>query len=128
MSKIVDATCDAEGKVRIAGIEVKDAVIVSAGKQASTGLAIIDEGRVWYLPSSASDISTTIEKTITLIEKLNEALTKIGTTLTAIGGGMTGPTTAPPPTLAADVIEINAKVTALNAVKTELEALKDALK
>jgi hypothetical protein len=114
MSKILSATCNSSGKVTADGVEVVGAIVLSEGKQASSGVAVLDGDKVWYLTSSATDIKTTIEK-------LSDSLTKIGNMLTAIGAGMTGPTTAPPPTLAADV-------TALNAVVTELNALKDGLK
>lgn len=128
MSKILDATCDDEGLVSAEGVEVPAAEVLSEGNQSSTGL-LFGEGDKWrYLPSSATDIKTTIEKLVLAIEKIADSTTQIATTLTSIGAGMTGPTTAPPPTLAADVITINTKVTELNAVKSELNTLKGALK
>lgn len=114
MSKIISATASAAGKVTADGVEVIGAIILSEGKQASSGVAVLDGDKVWYLTSSATDIKTTIEK-------LSDAITKISNIFTAIGAGMTGPTTAPPPTLAASV-------TALTAVATELNTLKEALK
>lgn len=114
MSKILSATCSAAGKVTAGGVEVVGAIVLSEGKQASSGLAVMDGENVWYLTSSATDIKTTIEK-------LTDSLTKIANMITSIGAGMTGPTTAPPPTLAADVV-------ALNLVITELTTLKGSLK
>ena len=114
MSKILDATCDASGKVTADGVEVLGAVVLSEGKQASSGMAVMDGDKVWYLTSSATDIKTTIEKAA-------DAITKIANLFTAVGAGMTGPTTAPPPTLATDLV-------ALNLVVTELNQLKEALK
>lgn len=114
MSKILSATCDATGKVTAEGVQVVGAVVLSQGKQASEGVAVLDGDKVWYLTSSATDIKTTIEK-------LADALTKITTLFTAIGGGMTGPTTAPPPSLPTTVAEIN-------AIGMELTQLKEALK
>lgn len=128
MSKVLDATCNASGTVTADGVPVVGAIVLSEGKQASSGVAVMDGDKVWYLTSSATDIKNTIEKLISVIEKDAEALTQIATTLTSIGAGMTGPTTAPPPTLATDVVTINSKVTALNAVKAELNTLKGALK
>lgn len=114
MSKILSATCNASGQVTADGVQVVGAIVLSEGKQASSGLAVMDGDKVWYLTSSATDIKTTIEKTA-------DALTKIANMLTAIGAGMTGPTTAPPGTLPTDVA-------ALQTVVTELNALKGALK
>lgn len=114
MSKILPATCSASGKVTCEGVEVPEAVVLSLGKQASSGLLLLDRDKAWYFPSSATDIETTLGK-------VSSALEKIASILTSIGGGMTGPTTAPPPTLAVDVA-------ALNAIKGEIDTLKGALK
>lgn len=128
MSKILDATCDNAGKVSVSGVEVPDALVLSEGAQASAGLLFLDEHRKAYLPSSATDIKTTIENLSTSIDNIAQALTTISTALTSIGAGMTGPTTAPPGTLPTDVATIVSKVTAVNAVKVQLDTLKDALK
>ena len=114
MSKILPATCDANGKVTADGVEVEGAIVLSLGKQASSGLLYLDADKAWYFPSSATDIQTTIDK-------VSQALEKIASILTSIGGGMTGPTTAPPPTLVTDVAT-------LNTIKGELDTLKGALK
>lgn len=124
---LLEATCRSD-VVKVENYPVQAAEVLSQGKGASTGLLIMFGDKAYYIPNAAEDLKTTIEKTVDLLTSLNEALTKIGTTLTSIGAGMTGPTTAPPPTLAADVVEINSKVTALNAVKSSLNTLKGALK
>lgn len=114
MSKILQATASQAGKVTADGVEVVGAIILSEGKQASSGVAVMDGDQVWYLTSSATDLKTTIEK-------LSDGLTKIGLLFTAIGAGMTGPTTSPPPTLVSDVAAINSLVIELNTLG---EALK----
>ena len=114
MSKVLAATCNATGVVSAEGAQVLDAIVLSAGKQSSSGVLIIEKDGAWYVCSSATDIKSTIEKTA-------DAITKIANLLTAIGAGMTGPTTAPPPTIATDIVAINAVVTQLNTLK---EALK----
>lgn len=114
MSKVLQATADASGKVTADGVEIVGAIILSEGKQASAGVAVIDGEKVWYLTSSATDIKTTIEKLAGLI-------TKLGTMFTAVGSGMTGPTTSPPPTLATDVAELNQMVVELNQLKGALK-------
>jgi hypothetical protein len=127
-TKLLDATCDANGKVTAAGALVPEAQVLSEGKQASSGVLLIEQDKARYLPSSATDIKTTIDNLVTTIGDVNDALTKIASILTAIGAGMTGATTAPPPTLAADVLVITSKVTALNTIKSDLTTLKGALK
>lgn len=128
MSKILRATCSPAGIVSAEGVEVPVAQVLSEGNQQSSGLLFMDEDEATYLPSSASDIKTTIEKVITALDNLALALTQVATTLTSIGAGMTGPTTAPPGTLATDIVNLTAKVTAVNATKAELNTLKEALK
>ncbi len=114
MSKILEATANAAGVVTADGVPVVGAIILSEGKQASSGVAVMDGDKVWYLTSSATDIKTVIEKVIA-------ALNEIGPALTSIGAGMTGPTTAPPPTLPT-------AVTNITTVVTQLTTLKEALK
>ena len=114
MSKVLSATANATGKVTADGFEIVGAIVLSQGKQASSGVAVMDGESVWYLTSSATDVKTTIEKLAALI-------TKVGVMFTSIGAGMTGPTTAPPPTLVTDVAELNQMVVELNQLK---EALK----
>lgn len=114
MSKILAATCDATGKVTADGVIVPGAIVLSLGKQASSGLLLLDADKAWYFPSSATDIETTLGQVSTALEK-------IANTLTSIGAGMTGPTTAPPPTLATDVA-------AIMQIKAALDQLKGALK
>lgn len=128
MSKVLAATCDALGVVKVEGFPIPDVIILSEGKAASTGLLLIEGGSAWYFPSNAADIASTIDETIAVIDQVAEAITQIGVTLTAIGANMTGATTAPPPSLPADVIALNTKVTALGVIKTELTELKGGLK
>ena len=112
MSKLLPATCE-NGVVTIEGKEV-ESTILSQGKAASSGAAILDKGSSTYIASNASDIAD-------LITSLNDSLNKLVIILTSIGAGMTGPTTAPPPTLAADLAEIT-------AIVVELETKKEMLK
>lgn len=111
MSKILKASCKT-GAVKWEGSTV-EAEILSDGTGESEGILILEKDKAFYIPSSAKDIETTLDKLI-------GALTKITETLTAIGGGMTGPTTAPPPTLPADVAEINIIISELETLKGDL--------
>lgn len=127
MSEIIPATCEAS-IVTADSKPVPTAEILSHGIGESEGILVMRGDKQYYLTSNADDIKTVIEKLISTIQNLNDALNKIGTTLTSIGAGMTGATTAPPPTLAADVAVITSKVTALGAVSTQLDTLKESLK
>lgn len=128
MSRILEATCDASGKVTADGAVVDGAFVFSEGKQASSGLLFLQGDNAFFIPSSATDIKTVIEKLVLVIDDLNASLNQLVTTLTSVGAGMTGPTTAPPPTLASDLAQITAKVTSLTSTKSALNTLKGALK
>lgn len=114
MSKIMDATCSAAGVVTAQGVPVDVATVLSEGNQASSGILLIDGDKAWFFPSSATDIKSTIEQ-------VADAITRIANLITLVGAGMTGPTTAPPPTLAADIAAINLVVTQLNQLKVALK-------
>lgn len=113
MSKAVEATCSA-GVVKVEGIVVDDAEILSDGTGDSTGILIIDGEKSYYVATNSTDLKTAIEN-------ISDALSQIATTLTSIGAGMTGATTAPPPGLGTDVTAINSKVTTLNTLKDNLK-------
>lgn len=112
MSKVIEATCQAS-TVTIDGQPVS-ATILSKGIGSSEGIAVLDKDKVTYITSNATDLETTLDN-------LNQSLTKLVTILTAIGAGMTGPTTAPPPTLVADLAEITAIVATLTTLKGALK-------
>lgn len=128
MSKILIATANASGLVTADGKQVPAAEVLSEGKQASTGLLFIDGDKLYFMPSSATDIASTIEKAVDALTSVADAVTKIATTFTAVGAGMAGPSTAPPPTLPADVTAITGYATEIQAAITELNTLKGALK
>lgn len=128
MSKILDATCDSSGVVTADGVVVPNTLVLSEGKQQSSGLLFIEKDKPRYLPSNAKDIKTNIEKTIDALEDLASVLNTIATTLTSIGANMQGSDTAPPPDLGANVAIIISKATEITSVQTQLEALKGALK
>jgi hypothetical protein len=62
-----------------------------------------------------------------VITDLASSLTTISTSLTTIAAVPSGWVT-PPPTIAADVLQLTAKIATLNATKTALTTLKGALK
>ena len=113
MSKVYSGAYQ-NGKVTFLGTPIEGAIIIGKGGQDSEGSVFFDEDRVVYFPKVQGDFEDTIDK-------VKEALDKIASVLQSIGAGMTGPTTAPPPTLVADLAE-------LNAIGTQLEALKDVLR
>lgn len=127
MPKILNATC-VGGVVKYGALPVQDVAIFSEGVGESAGLLILDKDLKAYMPKTTPDLKTTIEKISSSLDELSGVLTQIATTLTSIGAGMTGPTTAPPPTLAADVVQINLSGANLTAIKAELDTLKAGLK
>lgn len=93
-------------------LPVSTAEIFSEGVGQSEGVLILQNGKQYYLTSNAKDIKDTIDK-------LNDLITKMIAIFTSIGAAMTGPTTAPPPTLAADLVvltQINVQLTALKGM------------
>jgi len=127
VSNAVAATVQS-GVVKVGTLSVSDAIILSEGLGNSSGLLIMQGGVSYYLTKNSPDLKSTIEKTMDALEDLASVLNTIATTLTSIGAGMTGPTTAPPPTLAADVASIVSKATEITATRTALNTLKGALK
>ncbi len=117
-----------QGTVRADGVEVPAAWVISQGQGVSQGVLLIEGPNAYFITSNASDIKRHMEKTVDVITDLNTCLTQLVTTLTAIGAGMTGPTTAPPPTLAAQLTVISNKITTLGQSAAYLTTFKDQLK
>lgn len=109
MSKILSATCDAQGKVTADGVEVVGAIVLSEGKKASSGVAVMDGETVWYLTSSATDIKD-------LITKMVEITNQIATIATSLDGVTVSPGSAA------------AAIAQLQVMKTQLEQSKETLK
>jgi hypothetical protein len=127
VTHVLSAKCSG-GVVTIGAITVKGATILGAGVKSSNGLLILqDDAAPVYIASNSTDLSQTIDDLISVVTSVSAALTTVSTTLTAIGAGMTGPSTAPPPTLPAAVLDLTSKVSALSLVKTDLQTLKGAL-
>ncbi len=112
MSRILPATCQGS-VVTVAGIAIDGVIILSEGVEASEGILIIQESATYYVASSALDIKE-------VIEQITDIIVDITTLFTSIGAGMTGPTTAPPGSLAADVLAINTKSETLAALGENL--------
>ena len=113
MAKVLAATC-ANGVVTYAGVNLSGVTILGEGVGASSGVLILDVDQVYYIPKTSPDLATTLQS-------LTDALSKIASTMTDIGAGMTGPTTAPPPTLAASVAQINGYVDDLTELMGDLK-------
>jgi hypothetical protein len=127
MSKVLSATCEA-GVVKVEGLAATDVIILAEGLGASTGVLIMQDGQAYYVPYAAIDLKNTLIKIDSTLTNVIDAINKIGDTLVTIGSGMTGPTTAPPGTLAADVLIIKNYAAVLGTVKTDFAAIKDELK
>jgi hypothetical protein len=126
LSKIFAASADSSGKVTVGGVQIPEAVILSEGKAASSGLLILEGGTCWYVPTDVSDLKTTIGKVIDVITDIVSSLNSVNTALTSLSAVPVGAWT-PPPTLATSVTSITTQVTDLTAIKTALNTLKGAL-
>lgn len=109
MSKILSATCDATGKVTADGVEVVGAIVLSEGKKASSGVAVMDGDKVWYLTSNATDLKDAIAS---LVEIINQIAT--------IATGLDAVTVSPGGQAAA--------IAQLQVLKTQFEQTKETLK
>lgn len=127
MTKVLTATCE-NGVVKVNGLPVPGAVILSEGVGASEGFVAIDLERAYYLARVTPDLETTLEKLIESLDTNAEALNKLVDIITSIGSGMTGPSTAPPPDLATDLLEVTQFSLDLTGISSELESLKEALR
>ena len=127
MTKVLTATCE-KGVVKVNGLPVPGAVILSEGVGASEGFVAIDLERAYYLARVTPDLATTLEKLIESLDTNAEALNKLVDIITSIGAGMTGPSTAPPPDLATDLLEVTQFSLDLTGISSELESLKEALR
>lgn len=108
-TKMLDATCDAEGKVTAAGVVVPETTVLSEGKKASSGVLLIEGEKARYVASSATDIKD-------LITKLVEIIDQISTIATTLDGVTVSPGTA------------TTAITQLGVLKTQLDQSKGVLK
>lgn len=127
MSKMIPATC-VGGVVTAEGVPVAAATILSEGVGQSEGVVLLDEDEARYIAKISPDLKTTIERLISTIEKSVQGLTACTTAFSNIAAAMTGVTTAPPPTLAADLAAITLAGTNLTAIGVQLTTLKEGLK
>ncbi len=127
MSKILEASCVA-GVVRVGALVVPGVAIFSEGVASSEGLLLLEGGEKFYISKTSPDLKTTLEQVVAALQAAADGLNQVVISSTAIGAAMTGPTTAPPPTLAADLAVITTKAAAITAARTALNILKGALK
>lgn len=128
MSKILNATCDSYGKVTAEGSIIPGAVVMTQGKQASSGLAIFEKEKVTYITANTDDLVTVIEKLITTLTKAADALTQAATGLNSAGSGLNSLAPGSGAGCISAATAINSDVSDLNQVKTDLTTLKGALK
>ncbi len=103
------------------------AIILSGGVGPSIGFVVIDGINAYYVANISISLKLVLDQLVLAFNQANTALTQIATTLTSIAAGMTGPTTAPPPTIVADVLAINTAAVALAAANTVIGTLKEVL-
>lgn len=115
MSKVLLATCDNSGKVTADGVVVDNAQVMSEGKQASEGPLFMDRDKAYYLPSSATDVKSTLEKVALALEQIATALQAIDVKPTGGTGSASTPAAA-------------GQIAQINSIKAEIDTLKGALK
>lgn len=109
MSKILEASCDANGKVTADGAEVPEAVVLSLGKKASTGVLLLDGEKACYFPSSATDIQDLIENVVGIIDQTKLILAGLDAVSTSPGSQASN-------------------IAQLEVLKTQLDQTKEQLK
>jgi hypothetical protein len=81
--QVFDASCLAK-IVTVENMPVATATILSEGNGSSTGIAILEKDKQYYLTSNATDIKA-------LIASINDLITKITTVLTSLDGVTNAP-------------------------------------
>lgn len=126
MTKVLPATCEAS-VVKIEGKVIAGATILSEGVAASTGVAVIEDEKVSYVTSNASDIKEALNKVIDALTETKTALDQIGSALSTLDGKPQG-TLTPVPTIGANITNIATAATKIQTAKTALNTLKGSLK
>lgn len=128
MSKVLDATCK-DNKVTFQGVPVDGVLILSKGVAQSSGVLILQEGKAYYVTSSATDLEATLTGLLKALEKLGNALTQTAAALTTLDAKPVGGVgSAPAPAVASQVADINSAISEIQSASQELTDLKGALK
>lgn len=98
MSKTLEATCEA-GIVKIGTTPLPDAKKLSAGIGPSSGVAILDEDKQYYLANTTPDLKSVVEDLIDLT-------TKLTTLIGSVNASLAGAASAPYPNFVTDALLI----------------------
>lgn len=132
MSRILEADCDAEGVVRCQGFVIEGAKVMTHGKQASTGILIVDGEGITYLTANTDDLATTLDKVAAALGKAVEGLNKAAAGLQGLdtAGFLIGATGAvpSPPKVASQIADVQAAASDIGSLQGELDELKGKLK
>lgn len=132
MSRILEAECDAEGVVRCQGFVIDGAKILTHGKQASTGILIIDGEHIVYLTSNADDLFSTLDKVANALGKAVEGLNKAASGLQGLdtSGFLISATAGvpSPPKIPTQIADVQAAASDIESIQSELNELKGKLK
>jgi hypothetical protein len=117
MPRAVAATC-VGNVVTIDDVPVPSATILSEGVTSSSGYAILDDDKIYYVAKTSPDLKTLIGNLVTVLGNIYDALNGLDTAgfLIAATAGV------PSPPLQA------ANIALINTMKTQLNTFKDALK
>ncbi len=116
MPRALEATCDA-GIVTAEGTPVPGAIILSEGVSSSSGFAIFDLDKVYYVSKTSPDLKTTLEKMVDALTDIAAALQSLDTAGFLIGAtaGVPGP-----PMLVSTILSINSTKAELDTLRTML--------
>lgn len=137
MSKVHEATCEG-GIVTAYDLPIPGVTVLSEGVGPSTGVLIMDEKGLFYIPKGSPDLNATLEKLIAALSSTKDALDKAVAALNAIdgagyiiavsgGSGSPAVGTPSPPVAATDISGVEAAAAEIETIKGELEALKGQL-
>lgn len=114
MIKALKATCVA-GIVTADSLPVSGATVLSEGLGSSSGLALIQDGDVYYLTKTSPDLKSALDQ-------ISTALSQIASALAALDAKPVGGVgSAPAPAVAANVAAVSAAQSAIAALKGMLK-------
>lgn len=85
MTRSLSATCQG-GQVKVDGVIVPEAVILSQGVGPSSGTLFIDGERAFYVAKTSPDLDKALEKAIDALAAASDGISAVGGSLGTIAG------------------------------------------
>ncbi len=125
MSKFVSATCEG-GVVTADGVSVASVTILGEGVGPSSGVLVIDEDQLTYIPKTSPDLDGTLEKVIDALQAASDGLGSASSGLTALAP-IADPIAGPLAIISA-VAGLDSAQASIGTAKTALQELKGSLR